>query len=166
MPASLITFIAAELRISSCAVCILFFLIKLRDGVQLRRLTRYVISMNKVLVSSDALMKAIDESINTMIHELLHLLAQEVTHARGAMERGHKGQWARYAAQVSRETDYEIKRCSTKSEVRELLVATAKYEVTCQQCGIKIGKARLCKCINHPEYFSCGVCGGNLKRTR
>ena len=122
---------------------------------QCRRLPNgsYEININVDIVSQS------DEgTLNTVIHELLHTV-------KGC--HGHGEQWQRYANRINNRYGIDIKRTSTSEEKGVERVITKpeyKYILQCSHCNQTIRRQKRSRIVDHPEYFKCGLCGGNFKR--
>lgn len=107
--------------------------------------------------------------MDTVIHEVLHTCPGGMT---------HKGAWKMYADKVNRNTQYNIKRCTSAAEknltdsTAQIKRELAKYEVTCLKCGSiyrykragTVVQSLLTKPIN--SYCSCPRCKGSDFKVR
>ena len=97
-------------------------------------------------------------AMSTMVHEILH--ATDAHH--------HDSTWKRYARQVMRKhPELSITRTSSADkfnlpDTRRL--PKYKYAIECCNCGMVHRSSRMSKSIKHPDWFSCGKCGGKFKR--
>ena len=117
--------------------------------------TPYGISY-EIEISSSLLSDDLDDepAENTMIHELLHSVD-------GCMNHGAK--WKSLADKVKKKYGYDIKRCTSAEEKGVDTSVKAKHKIVCTKCGHVGYRMRESKVTKHPEWFACGVCGGNLK---
>lgn len=93
-----------------------------------------------------------------VIHELLHTCKDCFNH--GAM-------WKHYGNTVCNSYGFNITRLTSAEEVNSDSVELIKqgyYACQCLTCGKVISKKTECRFIKHPEYYSCGVCGGAFIR--
>lgn len=74
---------------------------------------------------------------NTIIHELLHCVAEHKQ--RGC---GHTGTWKRYAQTISNNTNYKIQRCAVNEDflnceerISKKKKSTTEYKIICNGCG-------------------------------
>ena len=96
---------------------------------------------------------------NTIIHEILHT-------CEGGM--CHTGEWKRLANLVNDcYSCYNIKtKTSSKEKGIEPEPIEYKYELRCKKCGKVYRHQRMCKSVKYPEWYRCGVCGGDLERIK
>ena len=98
--------------------------------------------------------------MQTIVHEVLHSVA-------GCMN--HGPQWKKVADIMNEAKGYNISRLTSISAAnltKEHQAVLTKYVVACTDCGNKIYRQRKSKLINYPELYTCGACGGELKRIR
>lgn len=95
---------------------------------------------------------------NTIMHELLHTV-------KGC--HGHTGLWKELAITVNYKLPgYNIKRTTGSEEKGVPSGRTNRYGVKCPHCGKEYYRERMCRLIEHPERFRCGVCTFPLERLR
>ena len=94
-----------------------------------------------------------EEVMNTMCHEVLHTVD-------GCFNHGPL--WKTYANKVNKEYGYKISRVSRGDyKVRP----DYKYEVTCDKCGVVVGRNRMSGLFKAPSLYKC-KCGGHFVRTK
>ena len=115
----------------------------------------YNIEISAKLLQDDVPTKS---AKNVLIHEILHTCEDCMCHT---------GEWKRLANLVNDcYSCYNIKRCSSNEEYGvEINHDDFKYELQCTECGHIFGHHRMCRSIQHPEYYKCN-CGGKLKRIK
>jgi predicted SprT family Zn-dependent metalloprotease len=84
----------------------------------------------------------------------------ELIHATGI--HNHGSEFKKIANIVNKKFGYNIKRTG-KVEFND---NDFKYILQCKNCGNKIRRHKKSKVIQHPEYFTCGSCGGKLERIK
>ena len=100
---------------------------------------------------------------NTMIHEMLHLVASQID-----PKAGHTGIWKQLALKVSHKTDYNITRLASVEKVAlKNTMKPPKYTVVCTECGKEYYYQRDCRAIEYIKsnmpFVSCSKCHGKLK---
>lgn len=91
-----------------------------------------------------------DDIKGTLRHELAHLIAYR--------EFGETGENGFNFRRLLREFDAPHR---ADGPARE-----AKYLLKCQECGSEVPRQRKSKTVKYPHRYSCGKCGGNLKRVK
>lgn len=98
---------------------------------------------------------------NTIVHELLHTVNDCYN---------HKGKWKQLAEKVNnRLPQYKISRvtsCEEKGIQEEDKPLKVNYILECNRCGYQIQRERCSRIIQHPEYYRCGYCGGEIRRLK
>lgn len=116
----------------------------------------YKNQVNTITVAKTLLTASEFDIMNTLIHEVLH--ATKGGHS-------HKGSWKARAAEINRKYGYNIKRCSSASEM-DVDMATYykryKYLFQCQKCNHIIGKSKVCGIVREPHKFVHRNCGGSF----
>lgn len=108
---------------------------------------------NHITIASRLVENYSDKEIKTTIlHEFIHTEKDCHNHQR----------WWKFYARKFDQLGYNIQRCSNREEIGEPV--EYKYQVKCSKCNTVIKRTKLCKVVQHPEWYRCGVCGGELKR--
>lgn len=137
---------------------------KTRWGQAVRKGGLYYININSMLLQDDCPEKAL---LETLYHELLHCVNDCMNHGK---------QWQDLADIVNDCYNVSVTRCSTDEKklgdyaktiknVRENSVK--KFKVECRNCGnstIRFGM-RKPKWYVHPDWYTCTLCGGTLKKS-
>lgn len=118
--------------------------------------TNFRIRLNSKLLEASARQTA----INTMIHEILHVIAMSF----GCM--GHTGLWKKFAEQITRKTKYNIARCIEPIDVD--IDIEPKYILKCvnKDCGAKVHRNKFSKVIKNYKKYQCGYCSSDYKRVK
>ena len=121
----------------------------------------YTIIINKVLLTDDAPVKGLKE---TILHELLHAVD-------GCLNHGYK--WTTLVNKVNSTYGYEIQQTDDfehKGFETDPMDAQYKYRLTCEGCGHVYKYSRMCSTIksacNHKARCSCGSSNFKLITTR
>ena len=122
---------------------------------QCRRLPNGNFEIN---INADLVSQSEDGTLNTVIHELLHTVNGCLNHGR---------QWQVYANRINNAYGINVKRISTSEEKgveRVIVKPEYKYILKCEYCDQIVRRQKKSKIVEHPEHFSCGLCGGRFKR--
>lgn len=100
--------------------------------------------------------------INTMIHEMLHIIAYHINKSGG-----HTGIWKILAEEVSKRTEYKIQRVGVvEKSALKATVDNPKYVIVCTKCGEKHYRYRRNKAVimieNGSDNIWCAHCKGKL----
>lgn len=109
---------------------------------------------------SGKLMKtaSIDGIDMVMYHELLHTCI-------GCFDHGPL--WKKYASIVCHAKGVHISRLTSADELGvdvQVLLDQGYFACQCIDCGSVVTRKSECRFIKHPEWYSCGKCGGSFVR--
>jgi predicted SprT family Zn-dependent metalloprotease len=93
-----------------------------------------------------------------MYHELLHTCIGCFNH--GSL-------WKQYAFVVCQAKGIHISRLTSADELGvdiQALLEQGYFACQCIDCGNVVTRKSECRFINHPEWYSCGKCGGSFVR--
>lgn len=116
-----------------------------------RRTGKYSINIMDALCTSEC-KRGLKQVI---IHELLHT-------CDGCMNHGKV--WKDYANKVNKHTGLNVSRTNSYEELgleRPKAEETAKYIITCNECGNKWYRDRASNITKYPEHYHC-TCGGRI----
>ena len=109
---------------------------------------------------SPQLLEAAEKSIlETLLHELVH--ATLGCHNHGSI-------WKSRVEKLNRKYGFHIKRTNSPEDkgVSDDYYNHYKYVFQCQDCGYKIGYKKQTKFVKHPDWYSCGKCGGKFSQIK
>ena len=123
---------------------------KRRLGCCIRREGRFTIQVSQSILGDPQLLRA------TLVHELLHT-------CYGCQNHGKR--WKAYAQTAGEALGLSITRTvKAEGEAQPLRREEMKYFLCCEQCGVVIGRYRMCKLVKYPWRYRCAACGGKLQR--
>ena len=100
-----------------------------------------------------------NETMNTLIHEILHIIADH--------KDGHTGKWKLYANKFNRTEMAKkygnITRCYTPTESQK---QEYKFVLKCKGCRDEIGRHRNSDFVKNYHDYSCIKCGGKFERIK
>ena len=117
--------------------------------------TMYNIEISYQLLADNVDDKAAE---TTMLHEILHTCKYC---------QNHGAEWKRLAEKVNKAYGYDIKRCTSAEEKGIEVVKSEvkpKHKIVCTKCGAEIYRQRDSKLTMYPYNFTCGRCGGDLRK--
>lgn len=115
----------------------------------------YLVKISNRLLEDNVSDQAI---MDTIMHELIHTIG-------GCMNHGKK--WSTIAATVNQKLPaYTIKRCTTYEEKGIADHTQYAYAIGCTKCGAVYNRLRMSNLVKHPDKYTCGSCGGTLRRIK
>ena len=122
-----------------------------------RKSDDYVIELSKYILGDDSKYDAV---LSTMVHELLHAVPGSV---------GHGTVWKRNADKIMKKyPNLTIQRTMNADDYQirsiERNVVRTRYAIKCSKCGMIHYSSRMSKSIQHPDWYHCGKCGGQMER--
>lgn len=126
-----------------------------------KRATREIIKC-KIFLSKVCFTMKPKYLMDTLAHELIHT-------CKGCDN--HSVLFIKYANMLNKAFGYNITAMAdenneTDSYIIDAMINSAKYQVQCKKCGLIVGRNRMCRSIEHPEYYRCSKCGGDIVRIK
>lgn len=123
---------------------------------------RYLPNGNyEININAELVRQSKEGALNTIIHELLHASKD------GG---GHNGKWKEYANIINNTYNINVKRTNSAEEkgITEPIIKETdyKYILECKQCNYKYKRMRRSNFVNYYEDYTCGRCGGRIKRIK
>lgn len=113
---------------------------------------RFRMGQHTIEVSS-ALLDAEEQAIRQVLaHEILHTCP-------GCANHGPR--WQRWAAMMSRQYGYRIRRTASHAALGIEDNRPVRYVVVCSRCGSRTNRMKRSPLVDHPECYRC-KCGGRL----
>lgn len=118
-----------------------------RFGCCRSRLGRHTIEVSSVLLDAE------EQAIRQVLaHEILHTCP-------GCADHGPR--WQRWAAMMSRQFGYRIRRTTSHAALGIEDTRPVRYIVVCSRCGSRTPRMKRSELVEHPERYRC-KCGGRL----